>query len=398
MEIKDKATALRILVLDFNRSACLQARSFKEYLQGHENLFALSRLYYVTFARQDKLAWADFLATAVLPLIRSGCYVSLKQLMIQKIKDITKEGRCAILVDEILKTSAIGSNFSNLLRSHVCKWVDSNGICDVVLFSTLDLDFITKERSISGRIISAVTTLPLLQQSDSVALLRASIKVNFIKKDGIEIGEIAVFNQLALASGGHPRPLEYIIGGCNGCKGSLSSLKFKIDITKIIRNAARKLSDSCVNTKNWKELFYIIMLGKEVNRNDKIGHEKFTDLVSRGVLIRSFDESSATFIPTVPQLFLHKWLVKQGDDVLSNEIRGYLDDILRMRSNFTGRMKFKIMHFSWENLMRHVRQREPLIYKNIRLNDLYCNNLRYDATFASSRCVDGYTLLREINM
>lgn len=100
--------------------------------------------------------------------------------MIQKIKDITKEGRCAILVDEILKTSALGSDFSNLLKSQVCKWVVSNGTCDVVLFSTLDLDFITNERSISGRITSAVTTLPLLQQSDLVALLQVNIKVDFI--------------------------------------------------------------------------------------------------------------------------------------------------------------------------------------------------------------------------
>ena len=137
------------------------------------------------------------------------------------------------------------------------------------------------------------------------------------------------------------------------------------------------------------------MLGKEVNRNDKIGHEKFTDLVSRGVLIHSFDGSSDAFIPTVPELFLHKWLVKQGDDILSNEIRGYLDDILRMRSNFTGRNKFETMHFYWEIFMRHVRQSEPLIYDSIRLNDLYCNTLRYDATFASSRCVDGCTFLRE---
>ena len=96
------------------------------------------------------------------------------------------------------------------------------------------MDFITKERSISGRIISAVTTLPLLQQSDSVALLRAKIKVNFIDRDGIEIEKIAVFNQLALASGGHPRSSEYIIDGCNGCKGTLSTLNLKIDIMKII--------------------------------------------------------------------------------------------------------------------------------------------------------------------
>ena len=77
---------------------------------------------------------------------------------------------------------------------------------------------------------------------------------------------------------------------------------------------------------------------------------------------------------------------------MSNEIRGYLDDILSMRS----RMNFEMMHFSWEKLMRHVLRSEPLTNKNIRLNNLYCNTLRYDATIASSCCIDGCTLLREI--
>ena len=48
------------------------------------------------------------------------------------------------------------------------------------------------------------------------------------------------------------------------------------------------------------------MLGKEVNENDKIGHGNFTDSVRRGVLIHSSEESSATFIPTVPELFHYK--------------------------------------------------------------------------------------------
>ena len=294
-------------------------------------------------------------------------------------------------MDEILKTSAIGTDFSNLVRSQVCKWVDSKGICDVVLFSSIDLNFITKERSDSGRPISAVTTLPLLQQSDSVALLQANISVDFVDDEGTEIEKIAVLNQLALASGGHPRPLEYIIDGCNECQDP----SLKIDIMNIITTAARKLSDSCGDAENWKELFYIVMLAEKVKKNDKVGKEKFSDLARRGVLIHSFDESSDSFTPAVPELFLHKWLLKDGNGGLSNEIRKYLDEILRLRSNFT-EVRFEIMHSSWEKLMRHVRQSKPRIYKKNCLNDLYSNTLRHDATFAASCLVDGCSSLREI--
>ena len=64
--------------------------------------------------------------------------------------------------------------------------------------------------------------------------MRRNSHVRFCSRDGIEIEKIAVFNQLALASGGHPRSSEYIIDGCNGCKGTLSTLNLKIDIMKII--------------------------------------------------------------------------------------------------------------------------------------------------------------------
>jgi hypothetical protein len=49
--------ALKVLVLDFNRFACSGANVFKDDLNEYANLFALSRLFYATFAKQDVLAW-----------------------------------------------------------------------------------------------------------------------------------------------------------------------------------------------------------------------------------------------------------------------------------------------------------------------------------------------------
>ena len=44
-EFEAEVKALKVLVLDFNRSACIEAKIFKDVLNEHANLFALSRLF-----------------------------------------------------------------------------------------------------------------------------------------------------------------------------------------------------------------------------------------------------------------------------------------------------------------------------------------------------------------
>ena len=55
---------MKFLVFDLNRDACNDALSFKEDFMSHADLFALSRLYCVTFAVQSELTWIDFLERA----------------------------------------------------------------------------------------------------------------------------------------------------------------------------------------------------------------------------------------------------------------------------------------------------------------------------------------------
>lgn len=102
--------------------------------------------------------------------------------MIARIKTITKNIRCVILVDEIMTTVEIGHTFSEEVRSSVCQWID-DGICNVILFSTLDASFITREVT-NGRVVTAITTLPLLEHLHSITLLRQNIKVNFVDDEG----------------------------------------------------------------------------------------------------------------------------------------------------------------------------------------------------------------------
>lgn len=179
---------------------------FKDDLNQHANLLALSRLFYVTFANQDIIAWEIYL-WAVIALIRKGYSDTLTILMRNRIKASTKNIRCVILVDEIMTTLEIGHTFSEQVRSSVCRWID-DGICNVILFSCLDASFISREVTVSGRVVTPVATIPLLEHSHSITLLETNIRINFVDDRGHEVDRDIIFNQLALISGGRPRSLE----------------------------------------------------------------------------------------------------------------------------------------------------------------------------------------------
>ena len=319
-EFAAEMKALKVLVLDFNRFACSEAEVFKDYFNEHANLFALSRLFYVAFARQNVLAWDSFLR-AVAELIRKGHSDTLTTLMTRRIRTITNNIRCIVLVDEIMTTSVIGQTFSERVRSSVCQWVDS-GICNVSLFPTLDASFSTRDGAVSGRAVIAVTTMPPLDHLDLTTLLQKNVKINCVDDAGCAIDREIVFNQLALISGGHPRSLEYIIDECNKSR----DFDLVINLMQVMKAVARKLCSACADMKDWKRLFDCVMLARSVKKDAKIGDnensETFNSLVTRGILIDS--DHSDSFIPTIPELFLHKWSLKPGSDSLGSSERTYL--------------------------------------------------------------------------
>ena len=110
-------------------------------------------------------------------------------------------------------------DFVDLVRSSVYKRMD-DGICDAVMFSCLDYEFMKKEVNASGRHVKAVTTLPLLEFSESVTLLKNNARVTFVDDEGIVLDSQVVFRRLALTSSGHPRSLEYIIEKSNPCSNA----------------------------------------------------------------------------------------------------------------------------------------------------------------------------------
>ena len=134
------------------------------------------------------------------------------------------------------------------------------GVCDVVLFSTLDVKFMTDERTYSGRPVRLATTLPLLKVDESVALFRDQIKLEFANDDGTPVSQKEVLEMFALVTGGHPRSIQYIIEECNACIGSTR----KLSLMNVIDGAAESLCAAYIEVSNWKRLIEVVLLAKKV--------------------------------------------------------------------------------------------------------------------------------------
>ena len=110
-----------------------------------------------------------------------------------------------------------------------------------------------------------------------------------------------VLHHLALVSGGHPRSLEYIVAECNACNDVV-----KTGISVVVERAAASICAAYNDVSNWRRLFELVFLAKEVKKDALLGTESMISLVARGILTDSFDEESDRFIPTIPELFLRK--------------------------------------------------------------------------------------------
>ena len=148
--------------------------------------------------------------------------------------------------------------------------------------------------------------------------------------------------------------------------------------------------------ESWLQLFCNVLSEEMAYGDDLVGgdpmSESYRSLVMRGVLIDSFKKGSSYIVETVPKLYLHRWIKKYE---LNREVRSLLWQILRMVRFECTPLAFEIIHFSWEQLMRHVHQGNPE-YSKIRLNDLYRIKLRNGAAPEASCLVDGRSILKPI--
>ena len=396
MNSKLLAEKVDFLVLDFNRGACTDVCNSETrwLIKNNSNLFAMSRLFWVNFADQNNFTWGNFFDMVVIPMIRANLSHVLLDHMVLYLRGAKTGKKRVILVDEILKTLEIDVEFAEPVRKSICSWMGEMNICDVILFSTLDVNFLTDERMNSGRPVRLATTLPLLKVDESVGIFRDQIKINFVNDEGAAVDDEDVFKMFALVTGGHPRSIQYIIEKCNSWKDCALTLS----MMDVIKGAAATLCAASKGVDNWRRLFEIVLLGTKVKKEGRLNSDQtgeiFRTLVMSGVLVDSFDENDDEFVPVVPELFLHAWIEKNGSECLGDGARKLLHQILKLRSNFTS-LKYETLHSSWETLMRHIRQCDKL-YKSIAFNDLYRLELRSDSTPATSCRVDGSSILKEI--
>lgn len=133
-------------------------------------LLSLARLHYLNCADQLQCDWDDYLSKNVISVIDEG--PKAVQGLFNSMQDIQRSRpatcKCRIaLVDEISKIDKLSNGMAEKCRSIICKWLDEGKLFDGVLFSSLSVDFMTRERSASGRPVLAIATLPLLSASSS---------------------------------------------------------------------------------------------------------------------------------------------------------------------------------------------------------------------------------------
>lgn len=364
-----------ILVAEFNRKAVEKASVYKQHFIERPGLFVLSRLYYVTFAKQDAYSWTSF-CRYVVKCIRDDLEDDLGHALLSRLKEKRGDKRTIVLVDEILKTEAFGSGFAELCRSEICGWLDDD-IVGNVLFSTLDLSFIENETSWSGRPMISVGTLPLLDMDDTVSILEASLNhAKFVDENEFEIDRSKSIRQLAQVAGGHPRSIEQLI------VESKVNLGLRMQIASVIERA-RKVITPYFRVSDVAALWKAVILAEEVDVDSHLvagdeTSETFLSLVSRGMLLASFNEATYNFIPSAPELFLHGWVQKQGGKLLPSDMLQLLKDILDMRRQFTA-TGFERFHSLWERLIRYLRT--PELHGNLPLHQLYRIKLGQDNNY-----------------
>lgn len=364
-------TRIHFFVADFNRNCCKDAASHnKEFLKDHE-LFVLFRLYYVECVDQSRLTWIGFMNKSLENLNTSDKKESFKENIRKRLRSRVEQSGCTIsviLVDEIQKTQAMcrgldGIEFSNNCRSYLCQMADTNkDICNLVIFSSLDVAFMKEEVTASGRPMRSVCTLPLLSFDQTLNILNAEVKCLFVNEEDILVNHDVCLRQLADVCGGHARSIEYIVSACNNMRQGNRK-----ELSAIIATASGDLVAAHHQVKDLEILLKAIVLGKEVCTVHVVGDETYESLVNRGVLLNSLDgEGLSEFVPMCPELFLHAW--SQSVHV-SLDMRRLLRQILDLRGKFT-RKRFENLHCSWEQLIRLARPADR--YRRIPLRDVYC--------------------------
>jgi hypothetical protein len=153
------ARDIHFFVADFNRNSCDDAAPHSNVFLHDPELFILLRLYYVECVDQSKHTWIGFLNKILTYMSTIDSKEVFKDVIRKMLQERVVQSGCrlsVILVDEILKTQimcrgSVGVEFSNRCRSYLCRMADTyTDICNLVVFSSLDVSFMMDEITASG--------------------------------------------------------------------------------------------------------------------------------------------------------------------------------------------------------------------------------------------------------
>jgi hypothetical protein len=392
-----------LLPVDFNRNSCGEIATFALKIKDLPQCFVpLARAYYVQFANQQNLSWYQFFSRLMEAISkRELSATSSVTTMMANIKAKASGRPIIVVVDEIQKAQEIDKDFDfpARFRSVICSWADASvGFCSGVVFSSLDRELMTNERTASNRAMISITSLPLLTTTEAKTILRRCIPENWEFEDvnALEVQRDFALEILAVASGGHPRSIEFIIQEC-----ITSSHQNRTHMLNVITEAGKKLLGAYNRPPSWTKLVAAALLAEPVQLKGTISSddgtitETYESLVNRGLIVSSLEDDSESFTPEIPEIFLVAWCSMLSTDVATLNMKRCLHRVLENRRGFT-RKKWETLHSDWQCLMRYVR---PSSYARSPLRELY----RYKADSEQPRQsltmnihVDGKTPLSHV--
>lgn len=368
-----------LMPVDFNRNCC---SGIKELLNNRRalpaGLLPIARAYYVLFCNQKVIGWTTFFEALLQAMgVDNMMGGATMDTMISHIKDKAEQRPIIALVDELQKTEAIGPSYPDQYRSAICSWADlESRFCKVVIFSSLSRGLMKNEVTTSNRPVLSATTIPLWSKDETVSLLRQGISADswkFVDENSVAISGDLALELLAVASGGHPRSVQFIVEECKTVQDSQ-----KHHLMELITAAGQSLLGAYKTPPSWLDLIQVALLARPVKLTDTIGDagnkETFESLVNRGLLVHSFGDNDEQFVPVMPEIFLFSWCASPSTNDQIRQIKRCLSSVLLQRRGFT-RKKWEVLHSDWQCLMRYGRSSE---YERYPLNGLYNFSLSKD--------------------
>lgn len=321
----DYASSVAFLVVSFNGVTPIEQTEI-DYCKAvpFDTSFmelGLLRLLYAEYCTAE-IPWQTFIKAALKPGADAPSVLALSTVTFDYVHDQLKTryggdySNFVIIVEEVAKTRKFSRHTPAAIRSALCREQDTSGV--MCLFTSLDKALMDEEHTVSGRAVTGVP-LPPFTPDEVMRMLKGVVNEKSIHP--------LVVNVLAGTPGGHGRSIEHIIRAIKHGKKRFSEV----------------VAEAAENLKNMYPIHDTLIIAAlkadEVEAYDtvKVGgvNRTYDSCVADGSLIDSL-ASETSFVPRVPELFLHAWLRKsyRGTNQMIITARRCLAEMFARRDSF----------------------------------------------------------------